>query len=199
MFPDEQWRPLSLSTLREILSDAPFPWCLAGGYAVEMFVGREFRFHSDVDIVIFREDQHAVQRHLNGWHLYASDPPGTHRVWNDSEYLVEGIHDIWAYRNGQDHWECQFMIQEATGGTWFYRRDERVSGDVNNFIETYRDWPCIRIEIQLLYKSKALRAKDEEDFKQCLPLLDSSRRAWLASKLRQLYSDSHPWLSRLNE
>ncbi len=193
------WQPLPLDTLRKGFRDSPFNWCLGGGYAVEMFVGHVFRSHSDIDVVIFRDQQLAVQSHLENWQLYAADPPGHLRRWNRGEFLPEGIHDIWGHRQGVNQWELQLMVQEVSGGRWYYRRDRRVSGDVAEFVEEYEGWPCIKIELQLLYKSKGLRPKDEDDFQRCLPLLDQGRKQRLSSHLSMVYPDGHPWLTKLRQ
>jgi hypothetical protein len=51
-------------------------------------------------------------------------------------------------------------------------------------------------EIQLLYKSKGLRPKDQADFETVLPALDAARRGWLRSAIAVL-SPAHPWLMAL--
>ena len=43
---------------------AEFLWCIAGGYAVELLVGRAFREHGDTDIMVLRQDQLALQSWL---------------------------------------------------------------------------------------------------------------------------------------
>jgi hypothetical protein len=51
-------------------------------------------------------------------------------------------------------------------------------------------------EIQLLYKCKGLRPKDQADFETVLPALDAARRGWLRSAIAVL-SPAHPWLMAL--
>jgi hypothetical protein len=51
-------------------------------------------------------------------------------------------------------------------------------------------------EVQLLYKSKDLRPKDEQDFETMLRALDAGRRQWLRDALR-VATPGHPWLRRL--
>lgn len=51
-------------------------------------------------------------------------------------------------------------------------------------------------EIQLLFKSRGLRDKDQRDFDDCLPLLSNRQRSWLAEALRE-ETPEHPWLVRL--
>jgi hypothetical protein len=51
-------------------------------------------------------------------------------------------------------------------------------------------------EWQLLFKSRGLRAKDEKDFEDCLPLMSWEQRTWLRAQLK-LTSPGHDWLTRL--
>ena len=200
-FPDAQWQPLSLAETVDLFRGAPFAWALGGGYCVEQFIGTPYRAHDDVDVVIFRDDQLAAQRWLDGWHLFAADPPGTLRYWNLSEYLPFGIHDIWGYRAGREAWEFQFMVAEVEGegedAAWFSRRDPRIRGRRSDLFAVYDGLPCVRIEVQLYYKSRGLRPKDQLDFSKCLPLLSAEQKARLAYTIRLANPDGHSWLARI--
>ncbi|MFC8080143.1 nucleotidyltransferase domain-containing protein [Streptomyces sp. NPDC057307] len=59
--------------------------------------------------------------------------------------------------------------------------------------------PYLAPEVQLYYKAKAPRPKDEEDFTTTLPLLTDDRRDWLAGAIPLTYgvNGPHPWLTRL--
>ena len=56
--------------------------------------------------------------------------------------------------------------------------------------------PYLAPEIQLLYKAKGLRPKDEADFARTLPALDEKSRQWLAQSLA-LVHPGHAWLTKL--
>ena len=77
--PRSQWQPLSVQEIKQHFAQAPFAWGLAGGYAIEQFVGKSIREHSDIDIVLFRDNQIQVKHWLVDWQLFAEDPPGTLR------------------------------------------------------------------------------------------------------------------------
>jgi hypothetical protein len=89
LFPFTAWAPLSVAEVVRLFTDAPFAWGLAGGYAVEQFLGTSIREHSDIDVAVYRDEQHRLQRRLTGWHLYAADPPGTLRQWRADELLYK--------------------------------------------------------------------------------------------------------------
>lgn len=191
------WNPIAPTEVAGLMKGADFFWCLAGGHAVEQFVGRPFRDHGDTDIVVLRHDQIALQSWLHGWTLHAADPPGTLRPWEAGEALPEGVHDIWGRREGRNAWEMQIMIQESDGVAWYFRRDRRVHGMVSDLAQRIRGLPCLRIDLQLLFKSKGIRDKDELDFREALPLLGPGQRHTLAGWLRIVYPAGHPWLSHL--
>lgn len=192
--PDDNWQPLSVAETVDLFRGAPFEWCLAGGYAIELFLGHAIRSHSDIDITIFRDDQLSLQQWLQGWELYAADPPGTLRRWQQAEYLPVGIHDIWANQAGFDAWQIQIMLTEVDGADWYSRRSKLVRGRRSDLMTTYDGVPCIRPEIQLLYKARDRRPKDEQDLHACLPRLNTEAKDWLRELLELIYPEGHPWL-----
>jgi hypothetical protein len=198
-FPYAVWEPLSVVEVQHLLRDAPFAWGLAGGYAVEQFLGTPIRAHDDIDIVVFREDQRQLHHWLSGWQLFAADPPGTLRQWDASEWLPFGIHDIWAHRANAHAWQLQIMLLEADGDQWFSRRQPLIRGSRHDLLVTYGRFPCVRIEVQLLYKAKGNRAKDQVDLEACLPLLSAEAKAWLKQALQLEHPGGHPWLAALSE
>jgi hypothetical protein len=179
IFPYSHWKPLSVTEVQQLFTNAPFRWGLAGGYAVEQFLGTAIRPHSDIDVLIYREDQQQLHQWLTGWCLYAADPPGTLRPWNAQEWLALGIHDIWGYQTAAQAWQLQIMLAEADRDEWFSRRHPMIRGQRNELIVDYQHIPCVRIEVQLLYKAKGNREKDWIDFQACLPLLNADAKQWL--------------------
>jgi hypothetical protein len=197
MIPDERWQPLSLEETLHLFTGAPFRWALGGGYAVEQFLGKPIRAHEDVDVVIYRDDQLQAQAWMQGWELYAAEPPGTLRKWLDGEYLPLAIHDIWGHRPEVDAWQFQFMVAEVDGDEWFSRRNPAIRGQRDSLFAEYNGVPCVRIEVQLMYKSKGRRPKDLLDFHAAAPRLSAEAKGWLMDALRLLYPEGHPWLQLL--
>lgn len=191
------WDPLTPPKMGELLIGLDVRWWICGGYTIEAFVGRAFREHADFDFGVVRADQLAVQRHLAGWDLHAADPPGTLRPWLPGEFLGEGITTAWARRASGEPWEFQVMFDEAADGQWVYRRDPRVRRPLDTLTWELDGLPFMRPEVQLLYKSKGLREKDEVDFKAAAPLLSADQREWLRVAL-ELSHRGHPWIERLS-
>lgn len=197
MSADAPWSPLSVPELVDVMRPAPFAWCLAGGHAIERVVGKAYRAHEDIDIVVLRPDLVSVQEHFANWELYAADPPGTLRKWTPGAPLPWRVHDVWALRAYSRAWELQLMIQEADATSWYYRRDDRVNGRLDDLVVVVDDVPCLRMDLQLLYKSRSSRPKDEEDFDQLLPRLGEAERVKLVEWLRLTNPNGHAWIEML--
>ncbi len=194
--PLGRWEAITPAEVTALLAGLSAPWWIAGGYAIEAFVGKSFRPHDDVDAGLFRDDQLTIQRHLAGWELHAADPPGALRPWRTGEQLPAGVHDIWARRGPDDPWRFQLMLNESNGDEWLFRRDERIRRTIQSLTWLKDGVPHLAPEIQLLFKSKAPRPKDEADFEAALPLLEQRHKAWLRNAL-ELVEPGNPWLARL--
>ena len=220
---DYWWEPLTPREGNDLLAGLDVPWWIAGGYAIELFVGTSWREHSDLDVVVLRPDQLAAQTHLvdRGWDLHAADPPGTLRPWRNDEYLPVGVHDIWCRPSPESAWQLQLMLAETECDPpperlelaassigrgpepteWWFRRDPRIRGLMAELGATAQGGlPILAPEIQLLFKGKAEpRPRDELDFKMALPELNLMQRTWLEEHLRIVHPEGHPWIERLQE
>ena len=93
--PWDPWDPAPLSDVVALFSAVRIPWWIVGGYAIELAVGHAFREHSDIDVLLLRCDQLAVQEVLSSWEWWVADAPGTLRPWRRGEILPVGVHDFW--------------------------------------------------------------------------------------------------------
>ena len=182
------WDPATPAGVAAILADCEAPWRIAGGYAIEFAVGRALRPHDNIDVLMLRRDQWKARAALSGWELWVADPSGTLRPWLPSEWLPEGVHDVWCRRVPDGPWQLQIMLDESEGGQWLSRRNP----DVRRPIEALGGVspggiPYLAPEIQLYYKAKQPRPKDETDLAAVLPRLDASRRLWLGEAIRRTY------------
>lgn len=192
----DAWEPLTPDQGAALFADVAFPWWISGGWAIDRFVGRRTRSHDDLDIGVLRRDQLAVRRHLDGWELWAADPPGRLRPWRPGESLPVGVHDVWCRRPGTDTWRFQLHLDEADGDTWVSRRDPAVRRRLADaVVSDVAGLPVLAPEIQLLMKARTPRPKDEADLAVVLPHLDPHRRAWLAARL----PSDHRWQRLLGQ
>ena len=187
-----RWEPLTLAEVAGALRPTGVIWCIAGGYAPELFVGRSWRSHEDVDVVILRREAEALHRALPGWSLHLAGL-GNLEAWPAGTALPEDIHDVWV-RQGNGPWRFQFMVVDTEDGDWLYRREPQIRGPLETLTVDVGGLPVLAPEIQLLYKSKhPNRPKDERDAEVTIPVLDPSRRERLRSWLAFI-DPNHPWL-----
>ena len=190
------WEPYEVAEMAAALREVAVLWWVAGGCALEAFVGRRWREHEDVDFGCFREDAPALRRAIGGWDVHVADPPGTLRRWAVGEPLPPHAHGAWVRERAGTPWRFQCLLDEREGDSWVYRRDARIRRPVASLTWERDGVRHLAPEIQLLYKSKDRRPKDETDFREALPRLDGARRLWLADALRRT-DPAHAWLPLL--
>lgn len=197
-FDYTNWAPLTPQEAMEQFSGFAGNWCIAGGWGLDLFMGKQTRQHGDIDILIFRKDQAKVQSLLADQELFVVDPPGHLRPWLPGEILSPPLYNIWVRAHADAPWSIQLMIQDIEDEEWVFRRDQTLRGTLSKMIAyTSAGWPILSPEIQLLYKGKSIRAKDQADFDHLLPHFSTTQKEWLREKLKIAYGRSHPWITHL--
>ncbi|NUW37843.1 amino acid transporter [Nonomuraea sp. SMC257] len=194
--PYGPWEPAPLHEVVTLLRGSAAPWWVAGGYAVELAVGRAYREHGDVDIALLRRDQLAVRRLLDGWDVRVAGMDASFPPWPVDEVLPVEAHDIWVREHPDGPWRFQLMLDEADGDEWVFRRDPRVRRPLAGLTVEEDGFHRLTPEVQLLYKARGLRPKDEADFEAVLPVLTAAQRRWLDEALG-IEHPAHPWRERL--
>ncbi len=210
------WDPLTPSEIAALFAEYAGRWCIAGGWALDLFAGVQSRVHDDIDVLVVRDHLSLLHAALPGWELHAAS--GATTLWKAGTALPDGVHDIWCrqrvgqrtgqrvgQRTGQrvgqanGPWRFQLMVVNTDASTreWHFRRDDRIRGPLGTMILMRDGMQILAPEIQLLYKSKLPnRPKDEADFATTAPHLSPMQRVWLANAMTLLYSD-HPWFATL--
>lgn len=169
------------------------PWCIAGGWAIDLWLGHSTRDHGDVEIAILREDQIELRDFLAGSRFDIATSRGRVR-WRDRQMLMLPVHELHVLYDGH---ELEVLLNEHHRGDWVYRRDWRVRMPIDNWmVRAAFGVPVIAPEIALLYKSAHPEAKDQLDLRSALGALEPARRDWLSQALRQT-APEHPWLDLL--
>jgi hypothetical protein len=174
----------------------PSPWFVSGGWAIDLFLGNVTRKHTDIEIGIYRRDQQALWRQLPGWSFEKAIPraEGTSWMrWTENEELELPVHQIRAKREAVQSLGFDVFLNERTDTYWFSRRHPGLTRPLAE-AEGVGAFgiPILSPEIQLLFKAKQTRAKDQADFEATLPRLTARQRDWLARALREFYPE-HFW------
>lgn len=179
-----EWDALSIAQVAALLGGAPFPWWIAGGWAIDLAIGRATRPHGDVEVAVLRKDQLSLREWLRGWQLWFVPAPGGGLIrWTTSAALAPEVHELWCRGGDDGPWQLEVLFEESADGRWMYRRDGRISLPISEFGTTIDGVPVVRPEVALLYKSKRPRERDEADLLAALPALHDRSRAWLADAL----------------
>lgn len=202
----QDWQPLSVAEVADAMRGVPCRWWIAGGWAIDLFLGRQTRPHADTDVVILTCDQLVVQQHLSAWRLYKTQQPTPSRLapWPAGQYLAPqtNIHNIWVKDRDGGPWRFQLMLTEDAGDRWVFRRDRRIGGPLSDLGWVDSDGlPVICPEVQLLYKARPAdrRAKDQADFEAAVGVLSPAARSWLAGAIETQYGPNHDWLRPLRD
>lgn len=197
---NHKWESLSVEEVAELMSDLHVPWWIAGGWAIDLFLGHQTRAHGDTDVLIRRDDQLEVQKYLAGWDLYKTQQPGL-KPWMTGEFQSRPFDDIWCRRTPESPWAFQLMLLDTDGDRWFFKRDSSIQEPLDELgLNTSTGIPYMRPEIQLLYKAKPqIPAKDQSDFDLVVPYMSQKALAWLLRNLEKRFSDDHLWIIILRE
>ncbi len=193
--PPAAWEPLTPEQVARRLAGLSVPWWIAGGWALDLFTGRQTRAHDDIEIALYRGDLEALRSHLHGWDLRIA-AAGELSEWGEGQ-AREDMHTLWARERGHEAWQLEVVVEERSGDRWTYRRHPGIGANARDIgRRTAAGIPYLRPEIVLLYKSKGARAKDETDLITVLPHLDAAQRGFLAAALWTT-APGHRWLERL--
>jgi hypothetical protein len=184
------WKPLDLNEVARNFEGWPARWWITGGVALELHLRRSWRSHDDSDVSILREDAAALRRLLVGWDIQVA-ASGILTLWDGSGPVVRAAQNNMWCRKAQDHpWCLDVTISDGDQQCWIYRRDPtlRVAW-ADAVLRSEQGIPYLAPELQLLFKSKNNRTKDDGDAAEVIPALIPERQRWL----RGLLPSAHPW------
>ncbi|GAA0939197.1 nucleotidyltransferase domain-containing protein [Pseudonocardia zijingensis] len=190
------WRDRTPPDAAKLLRDYPGRWWIAGGWAIDAFVG-SFREHGDLDLGIPREEAGGfaafVSSELDVWAAAGSLTP----ILPGRDSRIPGeCGNLWLRAGGAEPWEFDVLLESVRGGTWHHKRAPHVTKPLAECLWTREGISYLAPEIQLVLKAKHVRPKDTLDLQRCLPHLDGARRSWLETIVRQEHP-RHPWLPLL--
>lgn len=192
MVPDaDAWEPWHPAVLGERLAGLSVPWCIAAGWALDLFKGRQTRDHGDVEIAIPGARFAEVAERFPELDFHV--PLAGELVPASPDTLAAG-HQTWALDRIAGCWRFDVFREPHEGDdVWICRRDDRIRRPYADLIQhDASGLPFMAPEVVLLFKAKAPREKDSADFGATLPLLDAGQRQWLVDALALVHPD-HSW------
>jgi len=175
-------------------SSLTVPWWVAGGWALDLFLGQQFREHGDFDVGVLRRDSPQLLAALWNWEIFEAQNGALSQL----RYGVaprQEVNSLWCRPAGSMLWSAEVLLDTGDTEFWVFRREPRIRRPLNETIRrTPQGLPYLAPEVQLLYKARAPRPRDQDDFANVLPRLDASARKWLQES-RLATTCNHRWLS----
>lgn len=183
----------SCKKVLEWMADYDRPWGIAGGWAIDLFVGNQTRDHSDIEIAILREDQHRLKSELAGW-SFQKAVKGELVKW-ESETLELPIHELHAVDGRGERLEV--LLNDVENDRWIFRRDPTITFPSSTlFLISKEGIPYLHPAVVILYKAKNPREKDHADFRAVKDLLSRKDQQWIRSSL-EIHVPDHEWIYQL--
>jgi hypothetical protein len=183
----DAWPP-SVLALR--LAGVEVPWCIAGGWALDLFLGRQTRKHGDLEIAAPADRFVDIARRFPDCEFHVA---GDGQVVPLTDGAMRAHHQTWARERATGAWRFDVFREPHEGDIWICRRDRRIRRPYARIVEhDAHGIPYLAPEVVLLFKAKAAREKDHLDLQAVLPLLGPERRAWLRDALDCVHP-GHEW------
>jgi hypothetical protein len=197
--PDvSKWDPWQPEQVARALADVEVPWYVAGGWAIDLFLGGQRREHEDLEIAVPNDRFHEIADCLAGLEICVITGSNEAMLLAGARDRLAATHQTWVREPDTGLWRVDVFREPSDGEMWICRRDERIRLPFEQAIElTAEGIPYGRPEIILLYKAKhSHQEKDQGDFAAVLPELGRERRRWLAESL-ELVHPGHAWIGEL--
>lgn len=189
--PWDAWHPEDIARR---LTGVDARWCVAGGWALDLFRGEMTREHEDLEISVPAGLFGLVRAALADFDF---EVVGSGRSWPLDSAAFEVMTQTWVRERDGGVYRLDIFREPHDGGTWICRRDQSIRLPYDQIIATSPEGvPYLVPEIVLLFKARHVRPKDQADFAGVLPLLNPPRRAWLTAALERVHP-RHSWIADL--
>ena len=193
---DARWSSCWLpSQVAEHLAGVTAPWCVAAGWALDLFRGMQTREHGDIEIAI---PAVAFPEIRDRFREYAFDAVSSGRIWEEaSPGVLAATYQTWLRDRVTGNYLLDVFREPHDGETWICRRDETIRLPYGEIIHrTPGGIPYLAPELVLLFKAKHARPKDQADFDETIPHMTPAQRQTLAELLARVHPGHH-WLASL--
>ncbi len=195
--PDmEAWDAWTPDTLSRRLSGVSLPWCIVGGWALDLWHGSQTRAHSDLEFTVLRRDLNAFLCLFHELTFYTAHS-GVLEPVRAEQKPSSDILQFWGFDRVAERWRIDMMIEPGTDETWAYKRAPSIIRPRADMVmQTINGIPYLNPAAVLLFKARDRRPKDRGDFEKALPTLQAHDRAWLKACLGSLHP-GHEWSTAL--
>jgi hypothetical protein len=192
----------SIVDLARVMRGYPHPWFISGGWAIDLFVGRVTREHEDLEVGACFPHQDALRGHLSDWRL-ARIRSDAWESWQPGDTIALPEFQAQARSDRLAPHVFDIFLNPLDGDDWVSRRHPDLRMPMAELVgrtmaraDVPHDVPYLVPEVQLLYKAKYHRPKDDADFDAAVGHMTRARRRWLRDAL-EVHHPGDPWIQEL--
>ena len=203
-----------------LLQAQGFEYAFCGGWAIDLFLGKESRKHHDIDILVYWPDRDKIILHMQslGFEVYEMLGGGqAHHITNihiqskskrnifcckdDCDFVqftktdksdIFNIDFTATVQTKLDY--VEFLFNDKTSTDFLYARNHEIKRSLNRAILFACRIPYLAPEICLLYKSTDIEREGyQHDYDKAICRMSADQKQWLNSALAIQYPQGHPW------
>src|SRR5687767_10921932 len=121
---------LSPECVSDLMKPCLQQWWVAGGWAIDGFLGSVTREHDDVDVAVLRRDEAGLRTYLNSQGLEVWPGLGNGRALDSPIYpeepLPSGTKVLLCRTSPTEDWAFECLINKTFETDWVFFNDDRV-------------------------------------------------------------------------
>jgi hypothetical protein len=117
------WDAWSPQIVSERLAGLDVPWCVAAGWAVDLFLGAPSRPHADLEISVSADCFDSVADRFPDCDFHVVHAG---RLLPLSAEAMRTGHQTWACERASGRWRLDVFREPHDGDVWICRRDARI-------------------------------------------------------------------------
>ncbi|MFD1176012.1 nucleotidyltransferase domain-containing protein [Paenibacillus puldeungensis] len=173
------------------------PWFVAGGWAIDLAVGKATREHKDIDICVFREDANYTINYFKDWDIKVAIP-GEHRL-ERVDQITDVVLPRYCLHLFKDNEFLEILLTERVREEVVFRKNSEIRMSIKDFSKHQENIPFVNPVWQLLFKSLNTREEDEHDFMTYInEVNDDYSKKWLFQKLKDI-KGNQKWIEELQK
>lgn len=208
-----------LRSANNLMKYAHIPWAICGGFALDLFLEKELRIHSDIDICVFEKDREQILEYMlqNNWRVFEfrgggkvcpldgtlSSEVGRNFMCTNGEcdivkfYPCEEEGLLWYefFHTGMKEFNYLEFLFNVTNEEYFvFDQKHDIKREISKAVLFSNGIPYLAPEIVLLFKaSRSENAEYQYDFVQTYAHMNEEQKKWFGRNMDLLYPDGHSW------
>src|SRR4051812_27331104 len=101
------WRPVAPHDAAGLFTSLNAPWWIAGGHAIDLFLGQSVRQHRDMDVGMLRRDVPYLREALSPWEIFEARSDTLTRLTSDD--IHADTNSLWCRPTRSSPWSVEVL------------------------------------------------------------------------------------------